>query len=147
ERQSRYRELIQQLSLSFINLPIDELGDAIDGALARIGRFFDVDRAYVFDYDFAAGTTSNTHEWCAPGITSEIDNLQNLPIDVIPEWLAQHRRGEAMLLEDVSALPPGPLRDILEPQQIVSLITVPLIYDGACLGYVGIDIVRQPANR
>ena len=147
DRQSRYRELIQQLSLSFINLPLEALDAAIDDALERIGRFFEVDRAYLFDYDFVAGTTSNTHEWCAPGITRKIANLQKLPIDVIPEWLAQHRRGDALLIEDLRTMPPGTLRDILEPQQVVSVITVPLMRGGDCMGYVGVDIVRQPANR
>lgn len=138
---SAYRELISRLSLSFINLPLEQLNEAINKGLALIGQFFEVDRAYVFDYDFIHGTTSNTYEWCAPGVKSEITHLQKLPVELSPEWLEQHQQGCAFYVEDVSALPPSPLRDVLMPQQISSLVTVPLMNRNQCLGYVGLDVV------
>lgn len=139
-RMDQYRQLIQQLSLLFINLPPERYEESIDHALEQMGQFLQVDRVYLCAYDFTAGTTSNTHEWCAPGVTAEMENLQNLPLDVMPEWVTPHLRGEAMVVSDVAALPPGALREILEPQGIRSLITVPVMLHGTCLAYAGVDV-------
>ena len=146
-RQTQYLELIQQLSLAFINLPLDQFESEINEALARIGRFFDVDRAYLFTYDFEQRTCSNTHEWCAPGISQQIDNLQQLSLEILPEWFQRHQNGEAILVDHVSELPEGVLRTFLEAQQIASLIAVPMMSGAHCIGYVGVDVVRQPASR
>lgn len=57
-----YKDILFQLSASFINLSLDQLDAAIDAALASMGQFVDADRTYVFRHDMEAGTTSNTHE-------------------------------------------------------------------------------------
>jgi PAS domain S-box-containing protein len=142
-RHGEYNALMRRMALVFIHLPLDRFDTEINAALARIGSFFHADRAYLFEYDHAAGITRNTHEWCAPGIEAQIDQLQNLPVAAIPEWVEPHQRGEALAIEDVAALPPGRLRDILEPQGICSLLTIPLMDEGACLGFVGLDTVAR----
>lgn len=143
DRQVRYNEMMRELSVALINLPLDRLDDAVNAALAQVGEFFCADRAYVFDYDLAGGTTSNTFEWCAPGIDPQIDALQQVPTHAIPEWCEVHRRGEAMLIPSLQALPPGPLRQLLEPQGIHSLLSVPVMAGGELQGFVGLDAVRQ----
>ncbi|MCH8552472.1 MAG: hypothetical protein LAT62_11080 [Natronospirillum sp.] len=75
DREAAYRELIIRTSMAFINLPLDQMDDAIAGALGEIGQFFHADRVYVFAYDFSRHLTRNTHEWCAEGIEPQIDNL------------------------------------------------------------------------
>jgi GAF domain-containing protein len=62
----------------------------------------------------------------------------------IPEWCATHLRGEDLHIADVRELPPGGLRDLLEPQGIRSLLAIPLTQGDQCLGFVGFDAVRQP---
>jgi hypothetical protein len=143
DRQAGYNEMMRRMSVSLIHLPLDQLDSAINAALAQVGAFFGADRAYVFDYDLVGGTASNTYEWCAPGIEPQIDHLQQLLIASNPEWYAAHRRGDALLIPSLKALAPGILRDLLEPQQICSLLTVPLMDGEACLGFVGIDVVLQ----
>ncbi len=147
QRLSEYRQLIFRLSLTFINAPVETLNEVINDGLASIGTFFHVDRAYVFDYNFINRTTSNTHEWCAPGIESEIAKLQNLPLELSPDWLGQHQQGKAFLIDDVAALSPSAIRDLLVSQHISSLITVPLMDQDTCLGYVGLDAVIGQATR
>ena len=44
-------------------------------------------------------------------------------------------------MTDVQALPPGPLRDVLEPQGIQSLIALPMNANEQLLGFVGFDSV------
>lgn len=143
ERQVSYNEMMRRMSVSLINLPLAQLDQAINMALAQVGSFFSADRAYVFEYDLDAGTTSNTFEWCAPGIDPQIDELQQFPIHTIPGWFETHQRGEALLIPSVETLPPGTLRATLERQDIRSLLAVPVMHGSVCQGFVGLDAVRQ----
>ncbi len=143
DRQVKYNEMMRRVSVSLINLPLVQLDDAINAALAQVGAFFGADRAYVFDYDLAGGTVSNTFEWCAPGIDRQIDGLQRSPI--VADWFALHRRGESLLVPSVQALPPGRARDTLERQGIRSLLTTPIMAGGTCTGFTGLDAVREVA--
>lgn len=143
DRQIRYNGMLRRISMSLINLPLTQLDDVVSAALAQVGAFFQADRAYMFDYDLAGGTTTNTFEWCAPGIEPAIGTMQRLPITAISGVSEQHRRGDAVMIPSVRDLPPGSLRDLLESQGIRSLLTVPVMAGGVCLGFVGLDAVRQ----
>jgi PAS domain S-box-containing protein len=137
------RELMH-LATNFVNVPLERQDAAIDQSLATMGRLIDADRAYLFAYDFAAGIMWNTHEWCAAGIAPEIENLQALPNAMLPDWVDAHLRGALVHIPSVAALPAdGYLRQVLEPQGICSLITLPLMQGDVCLGFVGFDAVRE----
>ncbi len=143
---SRMQELVMKIAGTYINIPMKEVDEAIMSSLREMAEFVDADRSYIFSYDFTVGTTSNTHEWCAVGISEEKDNLQNVPVEFIPDWIEKHTKGEAFIVEDVLKLPftgAGCLRDILEPQGIKSVITVPMIDEGQLVGFVGFDSVKE----
>ncbi len=138
------QQVLIRMATSFVNVPIDQLNESVSDALGTIGAFIRADRVYVFRYDFDTQTMSNTHEWCAAGISREIGNSQNIPFDVLPDAVEAHRRGRIYVLPRVDALPPGSaFRSILEAQQIQSLILIPMIYNKDLLGFVGFDAVRS----
>jgi signal transduction histidine kinase/DNA-binding response OmpR family regulator len=143
-RLSVIQQTLTDLATHFVNVPLDLQDTAINESLATMGRLIDADRAYLFGYDFEAGIMINTHEWCGPGISPEIDNLQALPTALLPDWVAAHQQGKAMHVPSVEALPEtSPLRQVLEPQGIRSLITLPLMLGDACIGFAGFDAVRE----
>lgn len=143
-RQTALQQILMDTALHFINIPTEQIDASIVEALGSVSCFNQADRAYVLGYDFAQGTINNTHEWCAPGISPEIDNLQNGPMELFPTWMDAHIHGRAVYVPDVFALPSDdPLRLILEPQGIKSLITIPLIDGGQCIGCIGFDAVRE----
>ena len=142
QHQARFQRLLIDLAVGFINVPLDRLDDAIEQALAETGRFTGVDRTYLFAYDLEAWTASNTHEWCAPGVRPQRELLQDVPMAELAEWLETHLRGEVMHVARVSQLPPdSPLRQMLEPQDVETVIAVPLTDGDRCLGFVGFDAV------
>lgn len=143
ERLSRFVLMLFRLASRFINLPVEQMDSAIDEALRDVGRFVQADRAYLFTYDWSAQTASNTHEWCADGVSAEIENLQCQPMNLVPDWIQSHRQGQRVQIDDALALTPGPLRDMLESQGVRSLTTIPLMTDQECLGFVGLDWVRD----
>ena len=144
---SDFQRLLMGLAVGFVNTPVTELDAAIDTALAQTGAFVGVDRAYVFAYDFAAQRVCNTHEWCAPGIEPQIDELQDTPMSDVQDWVDTHQRGEVIHIPDVRALPADSgVREVLEPQGIVTLMTLPIAVGPEVFGFVGFDAVRGPRH-
>lgn len=142
--QTSLLRLLMEISNTYIDLTADKLDLAINYSLRELGRFMQADRCYVFEYDYAARVTNNTHEWCAEGIEPEIHNQQNTPFELFPEWLEAHQNGKSYYIHDVLQLPEdNNLRGILAPQGIKSIITVPLMNNGISIGFVGFDAVKK----
>lgn len=139
-------EVLTRMANTYINASINSLPQLINESLRELGEFVKADRVYIFDYDFGKKLSKNTFEWCAEGISPEIDKLQEVPMDLIPYWVERHQSGQAFFVEEVAWLPEElkNLREILEPQGIVSLMTVPLLAPkGELLGFLGFDSVRE----
>lgn len=142
-RTSRLKRQLLDISTTYINLRLEDTDRAIESSLGKIGRFVEADRVYLFEYDYEQEIGVNTHEWCADGVTPEIGQLQAVPFSIFPQWVETHAKGELVLIEDVAKLPEGDaLRAILEPQGIHSLLAMPLMDEGRCLGFAGFDAVR-----
>jgi hypothetical protein len=142
--QALYQGILIKISNNFINLGSKNVDHVINEALAEIGDFAGMDRVYIFDYDFKNQTTSNTYEWCNQGISPQIDELQEVPLELLNDWITTHKKGETMLIPDVSLLPEdSTVRNILEPQDIKSLLAIPMMDGAECLGFIGFDAVRS----
>lgn len=143
-QKSELEKQLLDISSTYINLRIEETDEVIERSLGDIGRFVHADRVYLFDYDFEQEIAINTHEWCAEGIQREITQLQAVPFSMVEYWVAAHKKGDLMLVEDVGALSPDDqLRTILESQGIRSLLAVPLMDGSKCIGFAGFDSVRM----
>lgn len=116
--------------------------DSINDALKSLAEFVKADRAYIFQYDFENNTCSNTFEYCRRAISSEIINLQDVPLEGITDWVGAHQTGEALYIPDVGKLlKTNRVREILEPQGVKSLITIPLYMQEELYGFLGFDSV------
>jgi len=148
-QQVRLQQLLISISTEYINADLHDIDGLINNSLQKMGEFVEADRSYIFDYNLIDNTTNNTHEWCASGIEPEIQNLQNIPIEYIPQWLEAHKENEAFYIQDVNKLPDEGefgLKAILEPQGIQSLIAIPMIKAGELIGFVGFDSVKKLFN-
>jgi PAS domain S-box-containing protein len=146
KHQTRFRKLLMEIASGFINLPLDMVDDQVNDALGKMARFVTADRAYTFDYNWESRVCDNIYEWCEEGISPEIDNLQGVPLDMMPDWVEAHQKGDPMYVPDVFKLPRGAAREILEPQGIRSVLAVPMMNGRNCIGFVGFDSVRQHHN-
>jgi PAS domain S-box-containing protein len=141
--QADLRKLLIDLSAGFINLPIKDIKLAIERSLVKIGEFVGADRSYIVDYDSQNNTASNSFEWCRKGIRPQIDKMQAIPLEALSEWVNIHRRGGIVKVDDVHEIPANSLRELLEIQDIISMLTIPLLNEGECIGFVGFDSVKQ----
>ncbi|MFC1724859.1 PAS domain S-box protein [candidate division KSB1 bacterium] len=141
-----FEQLIKNLSSRFINLNPEDIDTGINQALKAIGEFLKVDRSYVFLFHDYGTKMSNTHEWCAKGIKSQIENLKNLPVDIFPWWMQKLNRLENIYIPSVSDLSveANTERELLQMQKIKSVVGVPMVYFGKTLvGFIGFDSVRR----
>lgn len=137
-------EILINMAKKFINIPIEDLSKEVDKALTLMGKFVNADRAYIFEYDFSLGICKNTFEWCEDGITPEIENLQEVGLEDIPEWVSSHKAGKEMCIEDVFSMSEdNGIRQILEPQGVLSVLTLPLMEKDELWGFVGFDSVKR----
>ncbi|MBI9032547.1 response regulator [bacterium] len=139
----KLQSILRDFSTNLIKICTVDIADAINKVLGEIGEFFDGDRAYIFDYDLANKEMSNTYEWCGEGISPELDNLQNVPFSAATDWVNIHLNNQALAIEDVASYHELSVREILEPQGILSIITTPIFSGDRCLGFVGVDFVRK----
>ena len=144
DRLTAMQGLVSEILSSFVHRSNEEIDAGIDDAIARLGAFCGADRTYVFQ-DRACGVMDNTHEWCAPGIAPEIDNLQNLPQDAARAWVEPLAAGTTIHVPCVADLPDDRTdeRTILESQGIQSVLVVPMLNGGEKFGFVGFDAVRS----
>ena len=137
--------LLARTTSDFIALPVTEIDAIIGRTLAETGAMFDVDRSYLFRIDGSGQRMDNSHEWCAPGISPEIGNLQGIPTEPFGWWMGEMVAGRPIRLESLAELPEHAVseRAILEPQGIQSILVLPVTWRGRVEGFLGFDHVRS----
>jgi len=141
-RKLDFEQIISKISSRFVGtIDIDKASNA---ALKDLGDLSKASRVYIFFFN-EDGTMSNTYEWCADGVSSEIDNLQNLPKDIFPWWMKKLNQGEFIHIENVSELPKeaSAEKEILENQGIKSVLVYPIYVKNKLHGFIGYDYVEQ----
>ncbi len=83
------------------------------------------------------------NELKSKGITLEIDNLQDQSNEHIHEWIEAHLEHREVYTYDVSTLPEGLLKTILEKQNIKSVLIIPMWSGKELIGFVGFEFVKR----
>ncbi len=123
-----------------------EFNEQIPRLLKSLCELSHSDRAYIFEWKDEGRTAfANTYEYCAPGVTPQIDNLAELPTELVPVWASKLMAGEAVIVDDVEAAASWmPLEyEILKPQDISSCAMFPAFAGADFVGAIGLD---NPSN-
>lgn len=145
-RRLQFQELVARISQDFMRTPSPATGTVVRRAMELFGRFFDVQRCYIFSFDSSRTTMRQTFEWCAPGVESFQDVQQDV---VIQEYLAVLEpvlRGEPLLLGDVRNLPvhaTAPNRRF-EEERVKAALLVPMVAAQGPVGYMGMHVLEEP---
>lgn len=144
ERSYKQQEVMLQISSKFNRCNEENFDNIVEESFSLLSEIVHCDRIYVFKHDFICQTTTNIYEWCNEGITPEIDNLQNRPIEEMDSWMESHRVAKAVFIENVHELPSNePIKEVLLAQGIISMITVPLFIGETLFGFAGFDSVNK----
>lgn len=137
-----FQEALAEISFRLNSL--DSFTRKMNDVIKKLGEIVDVSRVYIFE-DFNSGlNTRNTFEWCAPGVTPQIENLQFLDYNEDMPSLKQILINDGFIkAEDIKELP-ADMVAVLEPQDIKSLIVYPISVGEEFYGFIGFDEVREP---
>ncbi len=141
--QNKFKKLLMNISSDYINISFEMIDAAMNRSLKEMADFVKADRAYIFSYNFEAGTCSNTYEYCSSGITPQMDNLQDIPLEAIPEWVEANIAGKSIAIANVKDLNDGNLKELLSSQDIKSLMVIPMMSKESCTGFIGFDWTRK----
>lgn len=129
-------EILSEIAIELNSL--DDFEKRISNTLKKIGQHTGVSRAYIFEDALDGTSTNNTFEWCNEGIAPQIDQLQEVPYSLLPNWKAFLFKHGMIYSENISELPQD-IRNVLEPQGIISILVYPLYKNGLFFGFVGFD--------
>lgn len=110
----------------------------LDEMLEILGQHTGVSRVYIFEDSADGLLSSNTFEWCNEGILPQKDMLQEIPWEVIPTWKRMLIEQGIIFSKDIREFPDD-VYDVLEPQNIKSLLVYPLRTKGNLIGFIGFD--------
>lgn len=149
--QADFQKLIANLSTQFINLGFGTIDQCVTELLKTIGSFFEVDRAYLYEFSPDYRVMENTHEWCSDGVPVLIDSQRNVPTDDFEWWKTKIDEmvngNRVVFIEEIEQIPAGPERTMLEGQGVCSMFCVPVRVRGVVSGFFGVDSIRKRAWR
>lgn len=145
ESRLELERLLAHISYYFIHVSQKNLDQLIDSTLLKIGLYAKIDRSYLFQFTDDLFYCSNTHEWCNEKIEPQITNLQNIPVTFLPWWMKKLNSFEIIHIPSVKDLPEEAAseKEILEAQDIKSLIVLPVRGNNTLLGFIGFDSVKS----
>lgn len=144
KEQEAFQHLLMMLATEFINSPTHQFDALMNSMLEKVGIATKTDRVYIFEHDNAHATTSNTYEWCATGVSAEIQNLQQQPLSLYSSVLKAHKAGEVYHLPDIETIRSNEdFYEHLNLQEIKSAVVLPLIHDNEIIGTIGFDAVKE----
>jgi PAS domain S-box-containing protein len=144
KNQSDLQQILVNIATRYINLPIEKYEPYIQESLEELATFVHADRAYIFEYLWEENICNNTYEYCAEGIEPQIEYLQGQDLSVIPQWTDTHKKGKMLHIPEIFKLEEGDsIKEILAPQDIQSIITIPMMKEGIPIGFVGFDWVKD----
>ena len=147
-RQHAFRRLIAEISTDILNAPINRIGEVMEGMLERLGRFFEVDRAYIYRIGAVGEAVYLVHEWCAESIEPTDKSQAVLHKRDYPWWFEralEHMRGNVpFYIRSVADLPEVARgeRELFEAQGVSSLVTMQLHSGDEMIGFFGFDSCR-----
>ena len=143
--------LAKQQTLNRIMFPLQSseiTPEVINNAIAEVGRFADVSKVFILEKSFDGKSSGITCEWCNTDIAPQKDRLQQIPVDLFNPWSADFSGGIIFRYpgninntkrKDINTY----LRETMFPEDMRSLIVLPLFVDGNLCGYLGFSEYRS----
>ena len=149
KRKLEIEQTVAHISNRFVgNFDIDK---DITQSLAEIGYLCRAGRAYLFLISKERNEMSNTHEWCADGVSAQMNNLQDLSCEIFPWWMSKLHKKEVIYIPSVDELPAEAAaeKNILSMQNISSVLVFPVFIRSKLAGFIGLDNVfgKIPVNE
>ncbi|MEF9894103.1 MAG: diguanylate cyclase [Anaerorhabdus sp.] len=112
---------------------------SLTSLLEIIGRSFDVSRTYVFESSDDYNHVSMTYEWCNDGIEPQINHLQDYSYVEDLDDYKSNFNNEGLFIWSKNSDTGSHLQELLESQNIKSMLQCAVFYQDDFLGGIGFD--------
>ena len=150
---ARYRaeaeNVVNDIATRFLNIDNPTfINQIVTENLGMLGKFFDIDRAYIFLFNDDGLTMDNTHEWRQEGIESYIGGFRNVSRDTLPYMMSFLNRIQPFVIPSVVDMPEeaGADKEEYLRERIQSIMCTPVVFQNRLVGFVGLDSVRRQRN-
>lgn len=148
QHQVRRQSTISTISALCAQASPEALDGAIELSISLCASLFSADRSYIFLFSPDKQFADNVYEWCAPGISSQRERLQHVPLSRFTTVHTPILEGEALVVDDVAAelANDDPFKAELVQQEVQSIVVLPISASGKIQGYIGFDAVRRQVS-
>ena len=139
--------LLTTISTQFIKLAPDEIDEAINQALEKIGSFTHYDRSYIYLFEENGFALRNTHGWCSSDKCANLMGLATFPTELFQNWIPLLNQQQIIHIENIADADheTSNERKLLALQGIQSAIIIPLSYGSETIGFYGLDSCQSSA--
>jgi signal transduction histidine kinase/CheY-like chemotaxis protein len=144
ESRAAYQSLVAELSTSFIDVPPERIDQGIEEGLARLGRHFEVDRAYLVIAADGNRSADRALVWSM----GDHHGTPDWPLAALrllePPAMAEFERDGCIVVPSVQDLPSDDARAVLEEQGVGAWLGVPLEQLGRRVALLALEVARTP---
>ncbi|NPA37147.1 MAG: PAS domain S-box protein [Chlorobi bacterium] len=127
---------IQISSVLMADMPLDK---KLMEVLKTLGEYIDVSRVYIFENFDENRKCRNTYEWVNDGVVPQRNKLDDIDYNDYPYWKKILIEKGSIVVSNIREQLPESCWDILESQDILSVIAFPLWVNGEFWGFIGFD--------
>ncbi len=142
-----FRQLVGDISSSFVNAVGADFDSRVDAALARIGEAAAADRAGLILVEPDAASGATTHMWCRPGLEHSLPPDQKIPLDRV-RLARDLADGKPLVIRDIDELPAEcrEERAFLTARGVRATMVVPILLRGRLVAFIGLSTVEHPRD-
>jgi len=140
------QQLLNRIMVSLQKTEI--IPEVIDNSIAKVGLFADVSKAFILEKSYDGKSSSLTYEWCNTDVVSQKNRLQQISTDLFDPWNLDlsagiiHRFSGTTSDQEKKGFNPY-MRETILPDDLKSLIVLPLFVNGDLCGYLGFSEHRN----
>ncbi|SMP57853.1 EAL domain-containing protein [Anoxynatronum buryatiense] len=146
--QTNLQRVVANVSAAFVQANEANLDEKINYLLAQAGSHFQVDRSYLFKASEDMTLLTYEYEWCHEHTKSGKAAAEALSTADVSWWMDQLTRNRMVHIPAVAQLPPEASNEkkLLESQQILSTLALPIMNQQRFFGFIGFDSTRETKN-
>ncbi len=127
------------IRISSILMASRPLEKKLDEVLKTLGEYIDVSRVYIFENFDENSKCRNTYEWVNQGVESQKNKLSDIDYENFPYWKKILIEKGSIVVSNIRDQLPESCWEILESQDILSVLAFPLWVNGEFWGFMGFD--------